>query len=482
MSRDEEKSLPILEKRKAQESTETLSSVKAACTDLFRPSLWKRNETKQLRKTAYLDGLRGFAALLVYSLHHQIWGHSGVQGDVILENAFGYNKQYYFVTLPGVRIFFSGGHTAVAIFYLISGYVLTIGPLNYLQSGEHGRMAESLGSSLFRRWFRLFLPVLVTTFIWMTMWHVLGIKSSNPIARAPERRYSDEVWMWYCDFKNYSFFFHDKYFNAYNDHAWSIPLEMRGSILVWTVLLALSRCATNMRLTLEGALILYFLYIVDGWYCAAFTTGMLLCDLDLLAEKNQLPELITRLRPLQSWIYYVLIAMALYLGGVPSISNETQHLRNSPGWYLLSFLKPQSFWDFRWFFRYLAATCAMISIPRIPTLKAFFESSFCQFLGRISFSLYLVHGPVLWSIGDRIYAAVGRIHEGQIANIPSWMNAMPLPDWGPFGFELNYLVPHLILLPLTFWVSEVVTKLIDEPSLKFARLLFNYSVAPKTRD
>lgn len=28
---------------------------------------------QRLSRTAYLDGLRGFAALLVYSLHHQVW-------------------------------------------------------------------------------------------------------------------------------------------------------------------------------------------------------------------------------------------------------------------------------------------------------------------------------------------------------------------------------------------------------------------------
>ena len=236
-----------------------------------------------------------------------------------------------------------------------------------------------------------------------------------------------------------------------------------------------------MRLAFEGGLIFYFLYITDGWYCACFMTGMLLCDLDLLAEKNQLPEFFSRFKPLQSWIYYVLFAMALYLGGVPSITNDMNHLRESPGWYLLSFLKPQAFWDFRWFFRYWAATFSMIAFPKLPKLKAFFETSFCQFLGRISFMLYLVHGPVLWSLGDRVYALVGRIHEGQIGNIPTWMNRMPLPDWGPFGLELSYLVPHLILLPFTFWVSELATRLIDEPSLKFAKWLFNYSVAPKPR-
>lgn len=481
MARDEEQSLGLLEKDKVVETDDAFSHPRTAFADYFRPSRWLggSGESKPLRKTAWLDGLRGFAALLVYSLHHQVWGHSGIHGEFILENVFGWDRQYYFVCLPGVRILFSGGHLAVAIFYLISGYVLTLAPLSLLQSTDSGRVADNMASALFRRWIRLFLPVLVTTFVWMTLWHLLGIRNNNPIAAPPERTWLDEVWKWYCDFKNYSFIFNDSIFNAYNDHAWSLPLEFRGSILVWTVLLGLSRCRTNMRLILEASLIFYFLYIVDGWYCAAFMTGMLLCDLDLLAEKNQLPEFLERFQNVKTWVYYVLFAIAMYLGGVPSISNDIGHLRQSPGWSLLSYFKPQAFWDFRWFFRYWAATLFMIAIPRIGWLKGFFETAFCQFLGRISYSLYLVHGPILWSVGDRIYAAVGRIHDRQIATIPGWMNIMPLPSWGPFGFELNYLIPHLILLPLTFWVAEIVTKLVDEPSLKLSRWLFNYTLATK---
>ena len=35
--------------------------------------LFKRSSGR-LRPTAYLDGMRGFAALLVYILHNEIWG------------------------------------------------------------------------------------------------------------------------------------------------------------------------------------------------------------------------------------------------------------------------------------------------------------------------------------------------------------------------------------------------------------------------
>jgi peptidoglycan/LPS O-acetylase OafA/YrhL len=103
------------------------------------------------------------------------------------------------VCFPGIRILFSGGHLAVAIFFVISGYVLSAGPLRSIHAKDTIKTADRIGSALFRRWLRLFIPVLATTFIWMTTWHLFGIRSSNPIAAPPEKTYAAEIWKWYCD-------------------------------------------------------------------------------------------------------------------------------------------------------------------------------------------------------------------------------------------------------------------------------------------
>ncbi|THV67074.1 hypothetical protein D6D28_07782 [Aureobasidium pullulans] len=452
-----------------------------------RPTLWtratslllgavdytsiKKPQKHAIHGTKYLDGLRGFAALLVFSLHHQAWGHGGIGGEFILENAFGWEGRYYLVCFPGLRILFSGGHLAVAVFFVISGYVLAANPMNFRQGGEMMKMSDNLASALLRRWLRLFIPVAGTTFAWMTCWHLFQIRSSNPLAKLPDPTYLGEIWKWYCDFKNYSFVFENEPKNAYNDHAWSLPMEFRGSIVVYTSILAFSGCSRNSRLLCEALLVFYFVYIVDGWYCGLFVMGMLLCDLDSLAKRGQLPRRIYQARKHKTWIAYFLLFIALYIGGVPSITDELQHLRISPGWYYLSFLKPQAFWDFRWFFRFWAATFIVVSVPHIAWLKSFFETSFCQYLGRVSFGFYLVHGPVLWTLGDRLYAASGRIRREHIGIIPGWINLSPIPDAGIFGLELNFLIPQLICLAFTLWLAEIVTRCLDEPSVRFSQWL-----------
>lgn len=456
-------------------SSEPTSSIRF-CKDflLYRlGKLFTQTTTRQpLRKTAYLDGLRGFAALLVFSLHHQIWGHFDVQGQSVLENAFGWKGEYYFVCLPGIRILFSGGNLAVAIFYVISGYVLSIKPISLLQAEEILELADTLGSSIFRRWLRLYIPVICTTFLWMSSWHLLGIRSPNGSSDAPAGSYIAEAWKWFRDFATYSFVFQGQTSTKYNDQTWSIPVEFRGSLVVYTSMLAFAKFTTVARLCSEAALILYFFYIVQGWYCALFVVGMLLADLDLLASNDGLPRIFTSLRTIGPWVFYVVFAMGLYLGGVPCIGNDISHLSNSPGWYYLSLLKPETFEEMQWFYLSWAAAFIMVSTPRIPRVKFFFESRFCQYLGRISFSFYLVQGPVLWTLGDRLYAASGRTSPTHLEMIPWWLNKFQLPETGPFGMEVNFLVPQLISLAFSLLLAELATRLFDDSSVRLSAWLY----------
>ncbi|ORY70891.1 acyltransferase family-domain-containing protein [Pseudomassariella vexata] len=426
---------------------------------------------EKLRKTAYLDGLRGFAALLVYIHHHQLWAHEGTHQNHLFENGFGYDGHYHFAALPGVRLFFTGGHYAVSTFFVISGYVLSTKPLSLIQEREHVKLGDNLASALFRRWLRLFIPLIVTTFVYMSSWHALDLWVCGA---EPKGKWLDEVWWWYLELKNFSFVFKEgglPWF-TYNFHLWSIPIEFRGSIVIYTCLLAFSRISKNARLWCQCALIFYFMYITDAWYCALFISGMLMCDLDLLAAKQQLPLALTKLEPYKKFIYYHLLVIGFYLGGVPSLNQDVDHLSRQRGWYYLSLLKPQAVFDYKWFYLFFAANFLVAAIPRVRCLKGFFETRFCQYLGRISFALYLVHGPVLWTIGDRLYTSTGWHQETQLINLHHWANKMELPKAGPLGMELSFLVPHFVLFPLTIWVAEIVTRLVDEPSVKFAQWLY----------
>ena len=103
----------------------------------------------------------------------------------------------------GVRTFFTGGHFAVTVFFMISGYVLLTKPLMLIHAGEYVKLGNNLVSALFGRWLRLHIPVICTTFLYMTSWHAFGLWTDNE----PQSNYRDELWKWYTEFKNFGFVF-----------------------------------------------------------------------------------------------------------------------------------------------------------------------------------------------------------------------------------------------------------------------------------
>lgn len=435
--------------------------------------LWpeQSSRSKRLHPTAYLDGLRGFAAFLVYWHHHNLWVHASTGQNPIFENGFGYAGNHYMVSFPFLRTLFSGGHYAVSTFFVISGYVLSIKPLAMIQTGNMVGLGDHLASALFRRWIRLFLPLVAVMVLYAMSWHMLGVWVSNAESQGSWRA---ELWALYTEFKNFSFVFKEggEPWLSYNRHLWSIPAEFRGSIVVYTSILAFSRCSLVAHLWCQVGLTFYFMYIADGWYCAMFTAGALLRHLDLLAESDELPRFLARLEPIKTFIYYHLLVFSILLGGVPSENNDVDQLAKNRGWYLLSFLKPQAVFDYKWFYLFWAAVFLVSSTPRIHWLKSFFETRFCQHLGRVSYALYLIHGPVLSTVGDRLYVAMGWHLDHHSQHIPHWVDRLPVPRKGPLGLELSFLVPHIIILPLTLLLAELITRMIDTPSVKFASWMY----------
>lgn len=362
-----------------------------------------------------------------------------------------------------------------AVFFVISAYVLSVKPLTLIHAGDYEALSSNLGSALFRRWIRLHLPIIMVTFAYMTSWHLFGVWTLSPEHKAT---WGEEAWNWYCEFKNFSFAFRTggvAWF-TYNFPVWSIPVEFRGSIVVYTSLLAVSRATRNGRLWCYIGLMFYFFFIVDGWFAAIFVSGMMMCDLDLLAQKDQLPSFFNIVKRRKTLIYYGLFVFSLLLSGVPTHIADVQILQEAPFWRHMTWLKPEAAWDHKWIFLFISANCLVASIPRISWLKGFFETTFNQYLGRISFSLYLVHGPILWTLGDRLYAAAGWYKEGHEINIPQWIDTFPLPKWGPLGLEPCFLLPHIIILPFTLWMAEIVTKLVDEPSVRFANWFYRVTL------
>lgn len=201
----------------------------------------------------------------------------------------------------------------------------------------------------------------------------------------------------------------------------------------------------------------------------------MICELEILAEKERLPGIFYKMKgvTMRGWLWPVVFIISIWIAGVPRVHSSTKAAAEDPGWQFTDHFVPPATVNAVWYWQFWAASLALISIPRVRLARAFFELPFCLWLGKLSFGLYLVHGPILWTIGDRLYAAVGRANDVSMRNIPAWVDAFPLPDWGPLGLEVNTIAVHLIILPFTFWMASIAHKLFDEPGAQLANWLFD---------
>ncbi|TQS32691.1 hypothetical protein Golomagni_06990, partial [Golovinomyces magnicellulatus] len=405
----------------------------------------RRDKYRQSIK--WINGLRGILSFLIYWHHHQLWAHSESMA-LVLELPFGFRKCYYFATFPFIRTFFSGGHLAVSVLFVLSGFTLSAKPLRASLKKDYMTALDVASSAFCRRWLRLYVPFAVMTFLYMSMWYLPVLGHLIRPASALEG-WTQEAQRWLREFWSYSYIFSDLSdpWSRYNDHMWTLILELRGSLVVHVVLLVTTRWDSRLRIILLTLLTVYFLLVVDGWYCAMFLCGSLLCGSAIEKEYNSSKKMLQNTRGYRTWFY---LALATYLGNVPHVIHD--HLKRMPGWYYLSFLKPSAMVDPKWFYLFWASYLLVYVIMQNTTMQRLLEWNVFQYLGSVSFGLYLVHGPLLWTLGEFIYQAIG--FQGRQNTVYIREDITVFMNRGPLGLELGFLVSQIILLPVSLLASH----------------------------
>ena len=146
---------------------------------------------KELRPTAWLDGLRGVAALFVV-IYHTILHFL----PNLLRASGATEQDNWIVQMPFIRIFYSGP-SMVAVFFVVSGFSLSHKPLKLIRAENTSKILENLASSIFRRIIRLWLPVAIITSIEMVAVY-WGFYDQAPSYRhAPKgQTFSDQFHHW----------------------------------------------------------------------------------------------------------------------------------------------------------------------------------------------------------------------------------------------------------------------------------------------
>lgn len=434
----------------------------------------KPPQPSKLHAIAALDGLRGWACLLVFNFHFLFtytwkvavgWGFGGLDG-----NNWGIHQ------LPIIHMLISG-HIMVAIFFVISGYVLSYKPIKTIRSRSFDQTFTTLASSTFRRALRLYIPSLVglvCVFVAVRLgvynYSWLVIKEGHTIAGTNEqhppvyRSLTKQFWdLYYTIARLMNPFDWALYYNNYNPHLWTIPVEFRCSLVLFLTTLATSRVVSTVRMSLVGTLI-WFCMRYGRWDVVLFLTGMVMAELDLINGTWERPahtvddNMFIRLPPQgkiigsvsrrRLWIG-VFIA-GLYLGSSPNLG-----FKWTPGYMWLWSITPWTYGEPHRFPQTLGAALIVFSINHSPDIQKLFTNPLSQYLGKISYAFYIVHGPILHCLGYSLMPNIWAI-TGKETN---------------FQYCLGFFFGWVLCLPIAIWAGDVFWRAVDVPSVKFARWL-----------
>ena len=415
--------------------------------------------------TSWLDGLRGVAALQVYFFHffgrHARWGHTYGSSE----------KDYYLHQLPIFRSIWGAGSGAVSTFFVISGYAITIRSLSLLRQRNYEDLYNGLCSSFFRRGFRLFLPVVllaIPTFFVIRMFNM----EENGFLYTIENK---STWTGQISHFINSTDHHINPFGyridmvdnryAYVPTSWTIPMEYYGSIVCYILMMVIARIELyRIRSLIVGGMCLYALH-QGSWWTSNFLFGMWMADhsLEQKTRTNNSHKGSKGGNKFFVLIYALLFAFGIYLAGMPpEILAFEFPAQPKVGYIWLYKLIPPDFLfripePARWWW-YWSGNLTFVGISKIPQLQTIFNTKFCQWLGKISFALYLVH-PMIISI-------LSRPLQGFVKTMTEHKGIVCL-------FEFTVVTPIVVVL------AGVVERYIDQPSVRFAKWLEQQAFRPQ---
>jgi peptidoglycan/LPS O-acetylase OafA/YrhL len=319
------------------------------------------------RRVEYLEGLRGVAAIQVVLLHFV----SAFLPDQV-DHAF-----------PPLRVLFDG-HTAVYVFFLISGAVLT-------QSFARG--GPLLGQAA-KRLVRLGVPVIAAAVLALVLiallpqahrqaaalsgsaWLAMDSSAAPTLPHLLREATLDSLLLGYREYTVFAPIADQLPLleHALNAPSWSLHLELYGSLLVLALVRLRLRSATLHHVALVLCVVGFgshpmFLFVI-GHLCgtrlsraACPILGASLIGLGFVMSASKDWALLETMR---TAIIHVSLAAA------PSL--------------------------FQWQSQ-LAAVALFLGVSLSPTARAVLAHRICVHLGRLSFGIYLVHFPILFTLG-----------------------------------------------------------------------------------
>lgn len=341
-----------------------------------------------------LDGLRGLAALVVL-LHHCLLISPQLVGAIESAGVAPMDSWVWWATFTPLHLLWAGKE-AVYVFFILSGYVLTLPFV--------GVSRTSWWAYFPKRMVRIYLPVWASLIFALLMsWVVPRVASSEfsswiNLHEEPPNVLADAFLL--------------RGAGSLNSPLWSLQWEMLFSLLLPLYVVAAIRirrawlpCLAGLVVIIMGGNMMYTALLV---YLPMFGVGVLMA-----ARREYLERWAQKLRP-WGWASLLVASMVLLCS--------------------------------QWLFLQLPATIPLAAVGGALLLFAFVgckaaitlgNNSLVHWLGVRSFSLYLVHEPIVVSVALSLHAT------------------------NPFQVAL-------FAVPLSLLAAEIFFRVVERPSHRFA--------------
>lgn len=430
-----------------------------------------------MNRTTWLDGLRGLAAAIVATDHYFMGGVLDAGFRSFWADPPEDNRHLY--QLPPLRLFFAA-HAMVPLFLVISGFAISVNLLRARNSSA-ADFVRRLASAATRRVLRIYLPVLSIAVISQVIFFCNLYQWEFPDDVVWGRRPWTAPWFhvtfigrYMLDNLNIIYLQNN---GGLNGQLWTMALEFRGSCVVYLVILALAFWRPGVRrLALLG--LMTFWYYFGLWDIFGFLAGLYLAEGHVASEsasdigETDLPRFFrpifsskTRLVRLTTVWTYACFLLGLWLLCLGDDGFLT------PGYQFLELISSER-WDGAWgivnkIWKTTGSILIVYAIRRSPLLQRPLNTRAVQFLGRVSFSLYLVHQSVYHMIRNPVRDALWYLAAGE----PYGGVAV---EQHPFAFAFAWVGGYIVLSAVNLYVAHLYTRFIDERCIDLAKRFDRY--------
>ncbi|KAG6365843.1 hypothetical protein INS49_000019 [Diaporthe citri] len=398
--------------------------------------------------------------------------------------------EWWLYQLPILRLLVSG-LAPVCVFFVVSGYTISHRFLTLARQGRFEEAGSAMSSSIFRRHTRLFLPATVVSFVTAMMAYLEWFPDQGlPGVAVPTRLPPsfDSLWGQLRHYVLAEVFTTDPIGQPhlrgdtvgrpdppYDPHLWTLPIEFTSSMVVFTFLTAFARVHNKVRMLFALGLALYLQWVFVYWGMFLFLGGMFLCDLHFELEDSRMwwwstprselqhqgasplggfvPRTAkpsdTAYRVLGRAVGLVSFVLSLWLLSMPE---DVEEAAQAPGYVTLASWVPPGFQEA--LVIPVGAVLTVLVVDQATFLQVLFTNRFSQYMGKISFSLYMIHGPLLYSLG----LVLGR-----------WTVALVGGGESDTFYVFGIFLAFILWAPAAIYVSDLTTRFVDQTAIEFSK-------------